>query len=81
MEYHVSCGSFGIYAGILNSKNKNIWKDETDCTDEAICAVRDYMAQEFIEDFHKPKNNTGSYTWTLEDGRIVELRITIKEQV
>lgn len=80
MKYHVGCGFFGIYAGILDGKNQNKWKDKTDCTDEAICAVRDYMAQEFIGDFHKPKDNTGGYTWELQDGRIVELRITIKEQ-
>lgn len=59
MKYHVGCGFFGIYAGILDGKNQNKWKDKTDCTDEAICAVRDYMAQEFIGDFHKPKDNTG----------------------
>lgn len=59
MKYHVGCGFFGIYAGILDGKNQNKWKDKTDCTDEAICAVRDYMAQEFIGDFYKPKDNTG----------------------
>lgn len=80
MKYHVGCGFFGVYAGILDGKNQNKWKDKTNCTDEAICAVRDYMAQEFFEDFDKPKNNTGCYTWTLQDGRIIELRITIKEQ-
>ena len=28
-EYHVGCGSFGIYAGTLNSRNKNIWKNKS----------------------------------------------------
>ena len=25
-EYHVGCGVFAIYAGTLNSKNKNLWQ-------------------------------------------------------
>ena len=25
-EYHVGCGAFGIYAGTLNSRNKNMWQ-------------------------------------------------------
>ena len=39
-EYHVGCGIAGIYAGVL--RNKNEWKDKTECTDSAIVAVRDY---------------------------------------
>lgn len=42
-EYHVGCGAFAIYAGTLNSRNKNMWQNKTECTDEALCAVRDYM--------------------------------------
>ena len=45
-EYHVGCGAFAIYAGTLNSKNKSLWQNKTECTDEALCAVRDYMVQE-----------------------------------
>ena len=41
-EYHVGCGAFAIYAGTLNAKNKNLWQNKTECTDEAINAVRDY---------------------------------------
>ena len=47
-EYHVGCGAFGIYAGTLNSRNKNLWQNKTECTDEALCAVRDYMVQELL---------------------------------
>lgn len=25
-EYHVGCGCFGIYAGTLNPRNKELWK-------------------------------------------------------
>ena len=47
-EYHVGCGCFGIYAGTLKPQNKNEWKDKTECTDEALKAVRDYMVMECL---------------------------------
>ena len=65
-EYHVGCGAFGIYAGTL-------------CTDEAVCAVRDYMVQELLGGIGCTKATSSGYAWTLKDGRIVELRVTIKE--
>ena len=42
-EYHVGCGAFGIYAGTLEQRNKSLWKNKSEVTDEAIEAVRDYM--------------------------------------
>lgn len=48
-EYHVGCGALGIYAGTLNRKNKNLWQSKTECTDEAINAVRDWMIINFLE--------------------------------
>ena len=45
-EYHVGCGVFGIYAGTLNSRNKNLWQNKSDVTHEAICAVAQYLLQE-----------------------------------
>lgn len=77
-EYHVGCGVFGIYAGTLNSKNKNLWQNKTECTEEALGAVRDYMDQECLGGLHGSKAS-GGYEWTLQDGRIVELRVTIKD--
>lgn len=77
-EYHVGCGTFAIYAGTLDKRNKNMWKNKTECTDEAIDAVRDYMVQECLGGFQCKKSNTGGYEWTLKDGRVVELRVTIK---
>lgn len=77
-EYHVSCGAFAIYAGTLNSRNKNLWQNKTECTDEAINAVRDYMVSHELGGFDNPKAPTAGYEWTLKDGRKVELRITIK---
>lgn len=44
-EYHVGCGAFGIYAGTLNSRNKNLWQNKSDVTHEAICAVAQYLLQ------------------------------------
>lgn len=78
-EYHVGCGAFAIYAGTLNSKNKSLWQNKTECTDEALCAVRDYMAQECLGGLRCTESNSGGYGWLLKDGRIVELRVTIKE--
>lgn len=77
-EYHVGCGAFAIYAGTLNSKNKALWQNKTECTDEALCAVRDYMVQELLGGIGCTKAVSSGYEWTLKDGRVVELRVTIK---
>lgn len=80
-EYHVGCGAFGIYAGTLNNRNKSMWQNKSEVTDEAIDAVRDYMVQERLGGLDCSKDTTGGYEWTLKDGRTVELRITIKEKL
>lgn len=41
-EYHVGCGTFGIYAGTLN-KNKTMWVNKSECTDEVIIAAAEYL--------------------------------------
>lgn len=76
-EYHVGCGAFAIYAGTLN-KNKTMWQNKTECTDEAINAVRDYMVQELLGGTECKKTTDSGYAWTLKDGRTVELRVLIK---
>lgn len=76
-EYHVGCGAFAIYAGTLNSRNKSLWQNKTECTDEAIAAVRDYMVQECLGGFSCKKAHSGGWAWKLKDGRSVELRVTI----
>lgn len=78
-EYHIGCGAFGIYAGTLNSRNKSLWQNKTECTDEAIGAVRDYMIQELLGGFDGDQT-TGAYEWMLKDCRVVELRVSIKER-
>lgn len=74
-EYHVGCGLAGIYAGVL--KNRGEWKDKSECTEEAIETVRDYMVDEFLGGLDCSKATGGGYTWHLEDGRVVELKINI----
>lgn len=76
-KYHVGCGAFGIYAGTL--KNKEEWKDKSDCTDEAIEAVRDYLIQECLDGLNSNKT-TGGYSWKLKDGRTVKLIIAIDKE-
>lgn len=75
-EYHVGCGLTAIYAGTIN-KDKTLWKSRTDCTEEAIEAVRDYLVRECLGGFDCKKKTTGGYTWGLVDGRELELRVTI----
>lgn len=45
-EYHVGCGAFAIYAGTLNSRNKNLWQNKSEVTEEATSAVAQYLLQE-----------------------------------
>ena len=42
-EYHVGCGAFGIYAGTLEPRNKNLWRNKSDVTNEALCAAAQYL--------------------------------------
>ena len=79
-EYHVGCGAFGIYAGTLDSRNKNKWKNKTEVTDEAIEAVRNWLVLDCLGGTTSPKEKTGGYQWKLKDGRIVELRVSIKDK-
>ena len=78
-EYHVGCGAVGIFAGTLN-KNKAMWQNKTECTDEALCAVRDYMVHELLGGTSCEKAKSSGYEWDLKDGRVVELRVTVKEK-
>lgn len=79
-EYHVGCGFCGIYAGTLEPKNKNLWRNKSDVTDEAIAAVRDHMVWELLGGYDSPDAFSGGWQWKLKDGRTVELRVTIKEE-
>ena len=76
-EYHIGAGLFGIYVGTLN-KAKTMWQNKTECTDEAINAVRDYMVGELLGGIDCKKATKSGYEWTLEDGKIVKLLIEIQ---
>lgn len=76
-KYHVCCGIAGIYAGVL--KNVKEWKDKSDCTEEAIMAVRDYMVDDLLGGINCSKRNKSGYSWKLKDGRNVILEIRIEE--
>ena len=76
-ENHVGCGVSDIYAGILN-KEKTMWRNKTDCTDEAITAVRDYMIMELLGGTDCKKATKSGYSWNLKDGRRVVLSIEVK---
>ena len=43
-EYHIGCGITGIYAGTLN-KNKTMWVNKSNVTDEAFNAVAQYCLE------------------------------------
>lgn len=79
VEYHVGCDAFGIYAGTLEPKNKNLWRNKSDVTDEAIEAVRNYMVFDLLGGFDCSKATSSGWEWTLKDGRVIELRVTIKD--
>lgn len=77
-DYHVSAGKFGIYAGILTPKKDGkpqMWRNLSDVTDEAICAVRDYMLSECLNE--KTGKIRGGYEWTRKDGKKVLLMVEI----
>lgn len=51
-------GAFAIYAGTLNSKNKTMWQNKTECTNEVLSAAAQYLLQENISmkfDYHGKK--------------------------
>lgn len=79
-EYHVGCGAFGIYAGTLEPKNKNLWRNKSEVTDEAIEAVRNYMVFDLLGGFDCSKATSSGWERTLKDGRVIELRVTIKDE-
>ena len=62
-----------------NAKNKNLWQSETECTDEVIDSIRDYMVQELLGGFDCRKAVSYKYKWTFTDGMVVELLIAIKQ--
>lgn len=76
-KYHISCGMAGIYAGETNAKGTE-WKNKSDCTTEAIEAVRDYLVDE-LSDSLDGDGETAGYTWNRKDGKTVELIVRVRD--
>jgi len=77
-EYHVGSGLFGIYCVTLNKPLKNggiTWRNKTECTNEALCAVRDFLKIEA----DSMKLSRHGYEWKTKDGRTVRLLVEIEE--
>ena len=72
-NYHVGCGLAGIYAGTISKPG--VWKVKNDVTDEAICAVADYMRS-------KIENGSDTYeiTWKLPTGRKIIMSLTVDDR-
>lgn len=77
-EYHVGCGAFGIYAGILSPVRKDgtqIWRQKSEVTEECVGAVVQYYKQEL--DF---KEKTKVHTeFQFSDGTVINLDISKKQ--
>ena len=79
-DYHISAGLFGIYAGTLMPQKDGkpqARREKSDVTDEAICAVRDYMVNECLNG--KDGKIRGGYEWTRVDGKKVLLMVEVVE--
>lgn len=57
------------------NKSKTKFLEWADREDEILCAVRDFLYNKSINE----GLDTFGYEWTRKDGKIVELRLTIKE--
>lgn len=56
-------------------KRKNILLEWEDREDDILCAVRDFLSNKCKEE----NTNTFGYEWDRKDGKIVELRVTIRD--
>ena len=77
-EYHVGAAAFGIYCGILNKPAKDgtiTWRDKTECTDEALRAVCDFLLLEA----KVRKQSRYGYEWGTKDGKSARLVVEIEE--
>ena len=88
--YHVKNSGLDIIAGPLNESENQC--NYSYVTNEAVCAVRDFILdskvgvgiREDIECIANTKQyfigeDTGGFRWAAKDGRIVELRVSVKE--
>lgn len=74
----MGAGLFGIYCGTLNKPRKDgsvTWKDKTECTNEAFCAVRDFLRLKVESE----ELSRYGHEWTTTDGKVVRLILEIEE--
>ena len=58
------------------NKNRTKFLEWAEREDEILCAVRDFLYNKLVDN----GINTFGYEWTRKDGKVVELRLTIKEE-
>lgn len=52
-----------------------LWRNKSEVTDEAICAVRDFMTMACLGEDSGKIN--GGYEWTRKDGKTVKLIVSV----
>lgn len=75
-EYHIGYFEREICAGVQNAAG-DTWKDKSECTLEALEAVRDYMALNLLGSYLS-EEDSACIRWDTIDGRMIELRVTLK---
>lgn len=73
-NFTVACGNDGIYAGIMKPTRDDgakQWKRKTECTHDAVVAVRDWMLNKAMEE----GTSTYSYQW---EGRGMEVSLKVE---
>lgn len=76
--YHIGFDNHVIYAGMFNPKNDGLWYARTECTDEALCAVRDYMIDHYLHGLNSGKTSAG-IEWETKTGKWALLRISVED--
>lgn len=72
-EYHVGCGLAGIYAGTISKPG--VWENKNEVTNEALCAVAEYMRGQIEKD-----SDTYEITWKLPTGRKIIMSLTVDDR-
>lgn len=76
--YHVNFDNHVIYAGTFNPKDEGLWYSRTECTDEALCAVRDYLIDKYLHGLNSGRVSAG-IKWETKDGRHVYLKVSVED--
>ena len=63
-DYHVGCGGFGIYAGVLNKKG-DTWRNKNDVTNECLPAAAQYLLEQGV--YFKFQHKGKTYMMTVKE--------------